>query len=323
VKNKKHPTHRYRIRNWREYTHSLRQRGSLTVWCDPATVQHWIAAPTGRRGAPQTYSDLAVQCILTLQAVYRLPLRQTQGLVQSLVTLMGVDVPVPCYTTVSRRRATLAVRWPRRVHPAGEPLHLVIDSTGLKVFGEGEWKVRQHGYTKRRTWRKVHLGIDPMTHEIVVAGASTNAVHDSEMLPDLLGPAPEPLAGCTGDGAYDRTACYEALLAHRVSSRDEPPVIRIPPRRDAHIWRHGNRSGSPHPRDVNLRRIRQIGRAAWKRECGYHQRSLAETTMFRYKTIFGNTLTARTFDAQATEIFLRCAALNRMTHLGMPDTIPV
>jgi len=322
VSNKKHPTRRYRIRNWTEYTHSLRQRGSLTVWCDPATVQHWIAAPTGRRGAPQIYSHLAVQCMLTLQAVYRLPLRQTQGLMQSLVALLGVEIPVPCYTTVSRRRATLAVRWPRRIHPAGEPLHLVIDSTGLKVFGEGEWKVRQHGYTKRRTWRKVHLGIDPTTHEIVVAGASTNDVHDSEMLPELLALVPDPLAGCTGDGAYDRTACYDALLARRTPTRASP-TIRIPPRRGARIWRHGNRRGSGHPRDVNLRRIRQIGRAAWKRECGYHQRSLAETAMYRFKTIFGDTLTARTFDAQATEIFIRSATLNRMTHLGMPDTVRV
>jgi hypothetical protein len=316
VKNKKYPTHRYRIRNWPKYTHSLRQRGSLTVWCDPATVQHWIAAPTGRRGAPQTYSHLAVQCMLTMQAVYRLPLRQTQGLVQSLVALLGVDVPVPCYTTLSRRRATLAVRWPSRVHPAGEPLHLVIDSTGLKLFGEGEWKVRQHGYTKRRTWRKVHLGIDPTTHEIVVAGASTNDVHDSEMLPDLLALVSEPLAQCTMDGAYDRTGCYEALQARGTGA------IVIPPRRDAHIWKHGNRVGTPHPRDANLRRIRQIGRSAWKRESGYHQRSLAETGMFRFKTIFGNTLTARSYDAQATEIFIRAAALNRMTHLGMPDTVP-
>lgn len=315
MKNKRHPTRRYRIRNWREYTHSLRQRGSLTVWCDPTTVQHWTAAPTGRRGAPQTYSALAVQCMLTLQAVYRLPLRQTQGLVQSLVTLLGVEVPVPCYTTLSRRRATLTVRWPRRVPPAGEPLHLVIDSTGLKVFGEGEWKVRQYGYTKRRTWRKAHLGIDPRTHEIVVAGASTNDVHDSEMLPDLLALVAEPLAQCTTDGAYDRTGCYEALQARGTDA------IVIPPRRDAHIWQHGNRAGPPHPRDANLRRIRQIGRAAWKRESGYHQRSLAETGMFRFKTIFGNTLTARSYDAQATEIFIRAVALNRMTHLGMPDTV--
>jgi len=319
VRNKKARTHRYRIRNWPEYTHSLRQRGSLTVWCDPATIQHWIAAPTGRRGAPPVYSDLAVPCLLTLQAVYHLPLRQTQGLVQSLVRLLGVEVPVPCYTTLSRRRVTLTVRWPPRVHPAGAPLHLVIDSTGLKVFGEGEWKVRQHGYTKRRTWRKVHLGIDPTTHEIVVAGASTNDVHDSEMLPDLLPHVPEPLAGCTGDGAYDRTACYEALLA-RQTPTCAAPTIRIPPRRGARIWRHGNRRGMGHPRDVHLRRIRQIGRAAWKRECGYPQRGLAETAMYRFKTIFGDTLTARTFDAQATAIFIRGA---RMTHLGMPDTVSV
>ena len=192
---------------------------------------------------------------------------------------------------------------------------MVIDSTGLKVFGEGEWKARQYGYTKRRTWRKVHLDLDPTTHEIVVAGASTNDVHDSEMLPPLLALVSEPLAQCTTDGAYDRTRCYEALQARGTST------IVIPPRRDARIWQHGNRAGHAHPRDATLRRIRRIGRAAWKRESGYHQRRLAETGMFRFKTIFGNALTGRSYTAQATEIFIRAAALNRMTHLGMPDTV--
>lgn len=319
---KKSPTRRYRIRNWAQYNASLRQRGSLTVWFDPDTLARWVdGMPTGRRGVPRTYSDLAIQCLLTLQAVYHLPLRQTQGLVESLVAQLGLALPVPDYTTLARRRPTLAVELPRRVRAADEPLHLVVDSTGLKVFGEGEWKVRQHGYTKRRTWRKLHLGVDPTTHEIVVADVTTNSVHDSQVLPSLLTAVPEPLASCGADGAYDRRACYDALLARTPPpGAPAPPRIVIPPRRDARIWQHGNCAGAPHPRDAALRRIRQVGRRAWKQESGYHRRSLAETAMYRYKTIFGATLTARGFAAQRVEGLMRCAALNRMTHLGMPDS---
>jgi hypothetical protein len=294
------------------------------VWLDEATLTQWMAdAPTGRRGAPQTYTDLAIQCMLTVHSLYRLPLRQTQGFVWSLFEQLQVELPVPCYTTLCRRRSDLVVALPRRARSA--PLHLVVDATGVKVFGEGEWKVRQHGYGKHRTWRKLHLGIDAETHEIVVAGVTTNATHDSELLPDLLAVVPDALDSVTGDGAYDRTACYDAIAAHaaRLPGADGSPQIRIPPRRGARIWQHGNRHTRAHPRDANVRRIRQIGRRAWKQETGYHQRSLIETAMYRIKTIFGDTLSARQFESQATELFLRCAILNRLTHLGLPESVPV
>jgi Transposase DDE domain len=189
----------------------------------------------------------------------------------------------------------------------------VIDSSGFKVYGEGEWTVRQHGWRSRRTWRKLHLAVDEATGEIVAAVASTADVSDDEAVPELLGPAPGPVRQISADGAYDKRRCYEAIEecgAKAVS----------PPRRAAKIWQHGNSGDPPWQRDENLRAIRRHGRRRWKRESGYHRRSLAETAFFRMKTVFGSALRARDFPQQATELFIKVAALNRMTHLGMPDS---
>ena len=189
----------------------------------------------------------------------------------------------------------------------------MIDSSGFKVYGEGEWKVRQHGWSKRRTWRKLHLGVDEATGEIVAAVASEAGVSDDNALPDIVAQVEGEIRQVSADGAYDKRQCYDALA-------ERGATAVIPPRRDAKIWQHGNCTGAPWQRDENLRAIRRQGRRRWKQDSGYHRRSLAETTFFRCKTIFGPTLRARAFAQQATELFLKAAALNRMTHLGMPDS---
>ncbi len=246
--------------------------------------------------------------MLTLRPVYHLTLRATEGFSRSLFELMEVGLPVPDYTTLCRRAATVRITLPKK---AEGPLHLVLDSTGLKVYGEGEWKVRQHGYTKRRTWLKLHLAVDPQTHEIQAAMVTDPGVTDAETVPALLEQVENVVERAAGDGMYDRQVVYDAL--DRRSAR-----AVVPPRRDAKIQRHGNRSGPRLARDENLRRIRQIGRAAWKEESGYHERSLAETAMFRMKTIFGDGVASRCSRQQATEAGVRCRALNIMTHQGMP-----
>jgi transposase len=197
--------------------------------------------------------------------------------------------------------------------PRSGPLHLVVDSSGFKIYGEGEWKVRLHGWSKRRTWRKLHLGVDEATGEIVAAVASEARVSADEALPDIVAQVPGAIGQVSADGAYDKRRCYEAI-----EERGAQAVI--PPRRDAKIWQHGNCVAPPLQRDENLRAIRRKGRRRWKEESGYHRRSLAETAFFRCKTIFGPTLRAREFPQQATELFIKAAALNRMTHLGMPDS---
>lgn len=320
------PRPRYRTRNWSEYNRSLVQRGSLTLWFDEAALTGWFNTQHhGGRGAACTYSDVAIETALLCKAVYSLPLRAAQGLLESVVALLGVDLPVPHYSTVSRRQATLEVSLGQSVSRAqgqGQPLHVVIDSTGCKIYGEGEWKVRQHGYSKRRTWRKLHLGVDEASGEIVAAVVTTNDVADSAVLEDVLEQIEAPIGQVSADGIYDKRVCYEALHDRQVR-QGQPLATAIPPRRGARIRQHGNCKATPLARDENIRRVRQVGRAQWKEDSGYHRRSLAETTMFRLKSRFGARLSSRRFESQATEAFIRCAALNRMTQLGMPDSYAV
>jgi len=299
----------YRIRNWNEYNDALVRRGSLTLWVSQETLQAWRYRGPAQRGAQFQYSDLAIECLLTLKAVYHLTLRATEGFAHSLFALIQVDLPVPDYSTLCRRAATVQITLPKK---AAGPLHLVLDSTGLKVYGEGEWKVRQHGYSKRRTWLKLHLAVDPQTHEIQAAMVTDPGVTDAETVPALLEQVGNPVESAAADGAYDRQVVYDAL-----EGRSARAVV--PPRRDAKIKRHGNTSGTRLARDENLRRIRKVGRSAWKEESGYHERSLAETAMFRMKTIFGDGVASRTLARQATEAGIRCRALNLMTHQGMPQ----
>jgi hypothetical protein len=304
------PKSAYRIRNWKEYNESLVRRGSLTLWVDQEMLQAWRYRGPSQRGAQFRFSDLAIECLLTLRAVYHLTLRATEGFALSLFELMGVDLPVPDYTTLCRRAATVRVALPKK---ATGPLHLVLDSTGLKVYGEGEWKVRKHGYSKRRTWLKLHLAIDPETHEIQAALVSEPGVTDAAAVPDLLKQVANPVEAAEADGAYDQQSVYDAL-----EQRGARAVI--PPRRDAKIRRHGNARGPRLDRDENLRRIRQIGRKAWKEESGYHRRSLGETAMFRMKALFGDKVSSRGSAQQATEMGIRCRVMNIMTHQGMPQS---
>jgi len=307
----------YRIRNWSVYNQSLMQRGSITLWISEEVLANWHpeAAERRPRGGQVRYSDQAITCLLLLKAVYRLPYRQTVGFGQSVMDLLGVRVQVPDYTTLCKRSADLAVSLP--TGNRHEPKHIVMDSTGLKVYGEGEWKVRQHGYSKRRTWRKLHLSVDESTHESQALVLTEAGVDDAEAGKQLGRDTPGAIEQISADGSYDKAKFYDACNARRVKR------ITIPPRRNAKIWQHGNCKQAPLPRNQALRRIRQVGRKNWKIESGYHRRSLAETAVFRFKIIFGNILSTRTLQRQITEARIRGTALNRMTQLGMPDSYRV
>jgi Transposase DDE domain len=250
--------------------------------------------------------------MVTLKPIYRLAEQQCQGFVESIFELMDIDLSVPDHSTLSRRLGTLSITLP--VLPKEDGKHVVVDSTGVKVYGEGKWKTRQHGISKRRTWRKLHLGIDDeATGEILAVSISTNDISDGQVLPELLDQIEGAIDQVSGDGAYDQRQCYDAI-------RERKAKATIPPRRGAKIWKHGNTKGERHNRDENLRRVRKVGRKAWKQESGYHRRSLAETTMFRFKTIFGGSLSSRDFDNQAVELFIKCAALSRMIQIAKPDS---
>lgn len=204
----------YRIRNWREYNAALVQRGCLTVWVDEAAVGGWHnRQKSGRRGASCVYSDSAVICALTLQVVYHLPLRATEGMLLSLFQLLGLALPVPDFSTLCRRRQRLSVPLGQN-QGQNQSVHLVVDSTGFKVYGEGEWKVRQHGWSKRRTWRKLHLGINEATGEVLAAVGSGPERADKQVLEELLAPLEEAQVAVqqvSGDGGYDARECYGAI----------------------------------------------------------------------------------------------------------------
>jgi IS5 family transposase len=307
----------YKVRNWREYNASLVERGSMTVWISEdvlANWKPWVSGPR-RRGAPVQYSAEAIQCMLTLGAVLSLPLRQTEGFGRSMLGRLGVDVKVPDYTTLCKRRKDLKVTLP--VSARRGPLHILVDSTGLKVYGEGEWKVRKHGYSKRRTWRKLHLSVNEDTQEIEIAVLTEVGDDDAGIGSQMLQDMPDPIERVSGDGAYDQRKFYQACTQCGIAE------VVVPPRRNAHIWQHANSAKPPLVRDQHLRRIRRIGRRRWKHEAGYHRRSLVETTVFRFKTLFGGQLMSRTLASQIVETLIKCKALNIMTQLGLPDSYPV
>jgi hypothetical protein len=296
-----------RISNWSEYNRALTNRGSLTFWLGEDLLELWFnrqPKAAGSRGLHRTFSDHAIQMCLTFKAVFHLAYRQTEGFVNSVFALGGIGLKAPDYTALAKRAKHLEVAIP--VLARNEPVHVVVDSTGLKVYGEGEWKVRQHGIGKRRTWRKLHLAVDAERHEILGVELTRLESADCEVLPALLQQnADQPLASITGDGAYDNRDTYREAQARGATAV-------VPPRSGAALWEPG------HPRNAAVEACRSQGRSAWKRTVGYHRRSNAETAMFRYKRILGPGLSARLANTQITEAYVGVSVLNRMNRLGLP-----
>ena len=308
-KNKK----KYKVRNWREYNESLKQRGALDVWIEESVIEDWYAKPNGKQGAQPIYTDLAIRITLQFGKVFGQRLRQNVGLVASVFKIMDIDLAVPNFSTLSRRGGTIKVKLPKDDKAR---VILIENSSGLKVYGEGEWKVRKHGWSKHRTWRKMHLLITP-DGEIREAKLTENNISDDKVALELLDQEEAEIDSFAGDGAFDTKRMYDKCIEKGINN------ILIPPQKNAKIWQHGNCKAPPHPRDENLRQIRKTSREKWKENIGYHVRSLYETTMFRYKTIFGDRLEARNFNQQETEFLIKVSILNKMIKLGMPDSYAV
>jgi hypothetical protein len=297
-----------KTRNWPAYNKALKRRGSLTIWFDRDMT--WDAAPTGKRGRQPVYSDAAVQTCLTMKVLFGMALRQTTGFVESLLGLIGLDWAVPDFSTLSRRQKTLKVNIPYR--GSDGPLHLLVDSTGIKVEGEGKWNDRKHGGAKRRVWRKIHIGIDEKTLEIRAAEFTTSDVGDAPMLPELLDQTPpgQEIATVTADGAFDTRKCHDAIA-------ERGAAAIIPPRKNAKPWKPDTAGAVA--RNEILRTSKRVGRTIWRRWSGYHRRSRAETKMHCIK-LLGQRLSARQFDRQVAEFQVRVAVLNGYTALGIPVT---
>ncbi|MFN4092893.1 MAG: IS5 family transposase [Acinetobacter johnsonii] len=284
------------------------KRGNISTWFDPQTK--WYAQPQAKHGRNQTYSDIAIQCCLMIKSIFRLSLRMVTGFVQSLIQLSGLSWTAPDYSTLCRRQKQIDIAI--SYQKSHEGLHLLIDSTGLKFLGEGEWKRKKHQPEYRRQWRKLHIGIDARTLQIRAVQLTTNNVSDSQVLGDLLDQIPldEQIDSVYTDGAYDTKQCRQVIA-------DRQAYAVIPPRKNAKPWK----DNKVHSRERNelLRTVKRFGRTLWKKWSGYHRRSLVETKMHCIK-LLGDKLSARNFQSQVNEMHARVAVLNKFRELGRPLT---
>ena len=307
MQSKVHPTYKtkYRVANWPAYNQALVRRGDVTVWLSSEAIAAWTPRRSGRRGGQRRYSDLAIETALTLRPLYHLPLRQAEGFLHALFGMMRLDLAAPDYTTLSRRSQHLRRRL--RPIPLGEGIHLVLDSTGLSIVGAGEWAAAKHGGCGRRGWRKLHLGVD-QSGVIRVHTLTEATGDDATTAIDLLTAVEGPLVRVTADAAYDTVAVYETAGARGAT-------VVIPPARTANVSGHGPRSPA---RDRTITLVKQLGRRQWKKASGYHRQGRVENAFFRYKSIIGDGLRARSPDGQGSEAVLGCEILNRMIALGRP-----
>ncbi|ELJ8613174.1 IS5 family transposase [Vibrio cholerae] len=301
------PKPRYKTTNWKQYNKALINRGSLTFWIDEEAIRQWKQSKQNKRGRPRQFSDLAITTALMVKRVFSMPLRALQGFIDSVFSLANVPIVCPHYSCISRRAKQVEVSFKPKTRGAIQ--HLAIDATGLKVYGEGEWKVKKHGTDgKRRVWRKLHLAVDTSTHEIVAAELSLSNVTDAEVLPNLLKQTRRRIIEISGDGAYDTRDCHEAIRFKRA-------IPLIPPREGAAFWENG------HPRNLAVGCQKLYGsNNKWKKRYGYHKRSLSETTMYRVKQLLGGRLNLRNYNAQVGETYAMIKALNKLTELGVPET---
>ncbi|MFT4542582.1 MAG: hypothetical protein ACI835_005050 [Planctomycetota bacterium] len=312
MKSRVHPAYktRYRVTNWAKYDKSLVQRGDITLWITPKAIKAWKAKPVARRGAPRRYSDLAIETALTLRLVFRLPLRRAEGFLRSLLGMMDLSLEAPDHTTISRRSKELNVKL-EPVNSIGG-VHLIVDSTGLSIVGEGEWAAAKHGNRGKRGWRKLHIGVDRggQIHAQVLTDSS---VDDASTGLKIIKKTRGKLSSVTGDAAYDTVAIYK-----KAGSRGARVVI--PPSRSASISRRKPRSTE---RDKTIRRVNKVGRRRWKKESGYHQQGTVENAFFRYKSMLGDRLHARGLAAQKTEVALGCKVMNRLLDRGRPKSVAI
>jgi Transposase DDE domain len=312
------PRQQHKVTNWPAYEASLRQRGSLTVWFSDDAIAAWAAEPRTTRGGQAWYSPLAILTALTLRAVFRLAYRQAEGLIGSIISLLGLTLRVPDHTTLSRRSATLAVPPPQPTAAGVDvrPVHLLVDSTGLKLCGAGEWLVEKHGTKKRRAWRKLHLGVDANTGQIVASALTSKEVDDGVLAGPLLDQVTGSLSAFTADGAYDQDGVYAA-----VADRHPEAAVIVPPRHTAVL--SDMAAIAPTQRDRHLQRIAESSRMAWQKASGYNRRAKVETAIGRWKQVIGDGLRSRIDERRVTEVSVAVHVLNRMLELGRPSYVRI
>ncbi len=311
---------KYKVKNWSRYNAGLKNRGDVTIWFDEDSLKDWYIKEEDRMpGGVMIYSEQCILCMLQLRFVFSLPLRQTQGFGCSLVKMLGLDLKVPSYTQICRRAKSIDTtkldKGKKRLLEGGR-CHIVIDSTGLKVYGEGEWKVRSHGVGKRRTWKKLHIGADEHSNEIYGMVLTDAGSADAHQVKSIIEQTKVPIDKASFDGAYDTVAIYELLEEKGIEAI-------IPPRENALIWTDEQGNDLEHARNRALKEIEASSMPDWKQKSGYHRRSKAENTMYRFKVIFGGDLRSRCDQNQKSEAFMKCRILNQMTEMAKPQSVKV
>ena len=293
--------------NWRKYNKELVDRGRLTVYFSKDLPKQWYNTPCKKKGAPFFYSQDCIALLHIIRFHYKLSLRSVAGFASDILKIMGLSLPVPDYSTLCRRighKETYAKL--KKYRDNKEPVHLLIDSTGLKIFGDGEWHRKKHGICRRRQWRKLHLGVDEKSGQIITLGFSDNKTGDGELFPNIINTIEEELEQISVDGAYDSFKCYRAAAKRR----DKPKLV-APPKQGA-ILNEATEENGLAMRNSHILAIREIGKKEWKKQNDYHRRSLVETAMYRFKILCGASLASRKWESQLNEVYLKCSLLNRM-----------
>src|ERR1700735_1713525 len=307
------PKARRRITNRPVYGAGLQRRGDVTFWLDETALPGWRGPRRTSRGGQPIYADMAIEVVLTLRLLFHLALRQVEGFTRSVLRLLGLEIAVPDHSTLSRRGRGFAGRQPRAVRH-DRPVHVVLDSTGLQIFGQGEWDAERHGRKPRR-WRKLHLVVDAETGEIVAHVLTDKDGGGITQVSALLATVEGRIANVIADGAYAGEAVYQEAPARQ---HDPPVEVVIPPRSSSVVTTGADGQTI---RDRHIRVIAERGCMAWQKATGYGRRSLVETAIGRYKHIIGSTLRARSNDGQAGEAAITVHALNRMIRIAKPDTL--
>jgi hypothetical protein len=300
-----------RVSNWADYDRALVQRGGITLWISEDAIASWKPAPSGKRGAQRKFSDPAIETALTLRLVFKLPLRQAEGFLRSVLSLMALDLEAPDHTTLSRRSQSVNVDLHRAA--GDKPISLIVDSTGLSIVGEGEWAAAKYGARGKRGWKKLHLGVD-RAGVIVTQALTRGSADDAKTALDLIDAIEDDISSLTADAAYDTLAIYDASAARGAE-------VVVPPAKSA--TRSRRRRSQSSARDRTIMRVKEIGRRQWKKESGYHEQARVENTFFRYKTTIGPELRARHPQAQESEAIIACNVLNRMMGLGRPESLAI
>ncbi|MCP5489889.1 MAG: IS5 family transposase [Chlamydiales bacterium] len=289
-----------RKRNWHKYNRDLVKRGSITFFIDPNALTE--KPEENKRGRPRLFSLPLIYLLLVLKIQYRLTYRTLEGFAKSILPHIEPDIFLPTYSLICKRASHMEALLPKL--SSRRPKVVLLDTTGIKVYGEGEWKVKMHGASKRRKWVKLHIAIDENTQEIIHFEITKGHEADCKIGPKIIEKLPKPVETVIADGGYDTKRCREAI--NQIGAKD-----LIPPRKNSLLSPFMTR------RNNALREIKglggdQLAREIWGKLTRYSRRALVETSFSRLKRLYGERFFSKKIETQKIEGHIKCKMLNQM-----------